>query len=313
MNPGLSILIPVYNHGVEKLVRSLLAQSADWNGPLEIRLLDDGSAPAYRELNRPLGELAGVVYQELEANVGRAAIRNRLAAAAEHEWLLLLDNDSLLPDAHFLQRYAGACDLASVLIGGTAYQATPPADPALRLRWLYGQHREARPAAVRQRQPYAQLTVNNALVKASVMRRYPLDETLTTYGHEDTRLGVQLAAAHVPVLHLDNPVLHDGLEPAAAFLAKSEEAVCNLAKVYRQDGLGAESRLLQTALRLRNLGLSAPVGALLNAAEGPMRQNSLSPRPKLPFFDLLKLRWLLRELGTNPGSQAPAGPAVKPE
>ena len=290
---GLSVLIPVFNWDVRALVESLIAQQADWPGPVEIVLLDDGSDEQFRVLNRALAQWPGVRYRELPRNVGRAAIRNQLVTAAQYDWLLLLDNDSELPDARFLARYAAARDSAAVLIGGTCYAPAPPADPALRLRWQYGQAREARPAAGRQRQPYAQLTINNALVMAEVLRRFPLDERLTGYGHEDTRFGLELAAAQVPVRHLDNPVRHEGLEPAAAFLAKSEQAVRNLAQVYHSDGLGADSRLLQAAVRLRRLGVAAAAGAVLARLEPRLRRNLLGPRPSLRALDLLKLRWLL--------------------
>ncbi|MDO7847217.1 glycosyltransferase [Hymenobacter sp. M29] len=296
MTVGLSVLIPVYNWNVTALVQALLAQRTDWPGPVEIRLLDDGSRPEFLNANRPLGTLPGVRYQELPRNVGRAAIRNQLAAAAQHEWLLLLDNDSLPPDAQFLGRYAAACEQAPVLIGGTSYRASPPAEAALYLRWLYGQAREARPAAVRQAAPYGQLTINNALIRADVFRRFLLDESLTGYGHEDTKFGAALAAAGIPLVHLDNPVLHEGLETAAVFLLKSEQAVRNLAQVFRSDGLGMDSRLLQTTLRLRRLGLAAAARATLGAAAPALRRQLLSPRPRLRLFDLLKLFWLLREL-----------------
>ena len=293
---GLSVLIPVYNRAVGELVNSLLAQIADWPGPVELLLLDDFSSEEFRQANRPLGNLLGVHYRELPQNVGRAAIRNQLAAVAQHEWLLLLDNDSLLPDNQFLARYAAALGRAAVLIGGTCYEAAPPTDPALHLRWHYGQAREARPAAVRQAVPYAQLTINNALIRADIFRQFPLDERLTGYGHEDTKFGVELAAAQVPILHLDNPVLHDGLEPAAVFLQKSAQAVRNLAQVYRQDGLGTDSRLLQMALRLRRLGLAPAARATLGAAVPALRRQLLSVAPRLALLDLLKLFWLLREL-----------------
>jgi hypothetical protein len=237
-----------------------------------------------------------VRYRELPQNVGRAAIRNQLATMAQHEWLLLLDNDSLPPDAGFLARYAAAREQAAVLIGGTAYAAAPPPDPALRLRWLYGHSREARPAAVRQETPYGQLTINNALIRSEIFRRFPLDERLTGYGHEDTRFGEALAAARVPLLHLDNPVLHEGLEPAEIFLQKSEQAVRNLAQAYQMHGLKPESRLLQTALRLRQLGLAPAARLALGAAAPAWRRQLLSAAPRLPLFDLLKLFWLLREL-----------------
>lgn len=293
---GLSVLIPVYNCDVTKLVWQLVEQAAEWPGPVTIDLLDDGSNTPFRLLNARVADWPLVRYQKLPRNVGRAAIRNQLAAAAQHEWLLLLDNDSLLPDPQFLARYAAALDHAPVLIGGTAYNTTPPPDAALKLRWLYGQAREARPAALRQAAPYGQLTINNALVRADIFRQFPLDERLTGYGHEDTKFGVELAAAQVPILHLDNPVLHDGLEPAGIFLGKSEQAVRNLVQVYREDGLGTDSRLLQTALRLRRLGLAPTALAALTRLAPALRRQLLSARPQLRPLDLLKLSWLLREL-----------------
>ncbi len=296
MTTGLSILIPVHNWNVNELVAALVTQRADWPGPVEIVLFDDGSREEFRRLNRPLAAQPDVRYHNLSQNVGRAAVRNQLAAAARYEWLLLLDNDSLLPDGQFLARYAAALGRAPVLIGGTCYLPNPPDDPALRLRWLYGRGREARPAALRQRAPHEQLTINNVLLQAGILTDFPLDEQLRGYGHEDTQFGVALAAGGVVVLHLDNPVLHAGLEPAAAFLAKSEEAVRNLAQVFRQDGAGAPSRLLQTALRLRSWGAKPLAQAVLALLAPRLRRNLLSARPRLRAFDLLKLHWLLQVL-----------------
>ncbi|MDO7853392.1 glycosyltransferase family 2 protein [Hymenobacter convexus] len=296
MTAGLSVLIPVYNWRIDELIHSIIAQQASWPGPVEILLFDDGSTEEFRQLNRPLGVLPGVRYHELPRNVGRAAIRNQLAVAAQHEWLLLLDNDSLPPDAQFLARYAAARRQAPVLVGGTCYRAAPPVEAELHLRWLYGQAREARPAAVRQATPYSQLTINNALIQADIFRGFPLDESLTGYGHEDTRFGTALAAAGIPLVHIENPVLHEGLEPAAVFLQKSEQAVRNLVQVYRTEGLGLDSRLLQTALRLQRLGLAGAARPTLAALAPMLRRQLLSATPQLRLFDLLKLHWLLREL-----------------
>ena len=296
MTAGLSILIPIFNWDVNELVEVLLAQRADWPGLVEIILFDDASREEFRALNRPLLCHPGVQYHELAQNMGRAAIRNQLATAAQQEWLLLLDNDSLLPDTHFLARYAAMRSQAAVLIGGTCYSSLPPANTDLRLHWLYGQAREARMAAQRQLAPYAQLTINNALLRTDVLTRYPLDERLSGYGHEDTQFGRTLATGGVPILHLDNPVLHAGLEPAAIFLTKSEEAVRNLAQAFRTDGLSADSRLLQMARRLRKWGISALAQTALHTAEPRLRRNLLSANPSLRAFDLLKLSWLLKRL-----------------
>ncbi|RSK24766.1 glycosyltransferase family 2 protein [Hymenobacter metallilatus] len=293
---GLSVLIPVFNYDVRPLVRALLAQAPDWGGPVEIHCLDDGSQEEFRQQNRELGQLPGVVYRELTQNVGRAAIRNQLAASARFAWLLLLDNDSRLPDAQFLARYAAARKRAPVLSGGTAYEMAPPPEMALRLRWLYGRQREARPAAVRQQAPHGQLTLNNLLIEAAVFRRLGLDENLTRYGHEDTKFGWYLRRAGVTVLHLDNPVLHDGLEPAPVFLQKTHDAVRNLVQLYRAEGLGADTKLLQAALRLKRWGLSEAVRTAFGLRREQVRRNLLSNRPSLRQLDALKLYWLLNEL-----------------
>lgn len=293
---GLSILIPVFNRDVTPLVYALQAQAADWGGPVEILCLDDGSQEAKRQLNRELAALPGVCYEELPHNIGRAAIRNRLASAARYEWLLLLDNDSLLPDNRFLARYAAARAQAPVLVGGTTYEHTAPGTTELYLRWLYGRRREARPAALRQRAPHGQLTLNNMLVKADVFRRFGLDEQLTRYGHEDTKFGWLLRQAGIQVQHLDNPVLHDGLEPATMFLRKSHEAVRNLALLYRAEGLGSDTKLMKAALQLRRWGLGEAVRVAFRLRQRQVRRNLLSVQPSLRQLDALKLYWMLTEL-----------------
>lgn len=249
-----------------------------------------------KEQNRPLASLPGVRYEELPCNIGRAAIRNELARRAQYPWLLLLDNDSLLPDDHFLARYAAARALAPVVAGGTVYEALPPLSPTLLLRWLYGRQREARSAAVRQRAPHGQLTLNNLLIQADVFSDLGLDESLTRYGHEDTKFGWMLRRARIPVHHLDNPVLHDGLEPAAVFLRKTHDAVRNLVQLYLHEGLGADTKLLRAALQLQRWGLGETVCITFKLRQRQVLRNLLSGRPSLRQLDALKLYWLLREL-----------------
>jgi glycosyltransferase involved in cell wall biosynthesis len=292
---GLSVLIPVFNRDVSELVRALLAQTPAWPGPTEIRLLDDGSAEEYRVINRLLAMLPGVVYQELTANLGRAAVRNQLVASAQHEWVLLLDNTSRLMDSHYLARYAAVLGQAPVVVGGVRYADQAPAEPALRLRWLYGQQREARSLAQRQAAPYSQLLVNNLLLSKVICQQFPFDEGLRGYGHEDTKLGWQLAVAGVLIHNLENPVLHAGLETATAFLEKSKQAVHNFARLLREDNLGADSKLARTARHLQRARLAASARMALTLSEPLLKRNLLSKRPFLSALDALKLLWLLRE------------------
>jgi GT2 family glycosyltransferase len=293
--PGLSVLIPVYNRSVLSLIKALAEQASQWPGPVEICVLDDGSQEPHRRINRVVAMLPGVHYRELPHNVGRAAIRNQLVANAEHEWMLLLDNTSELLDDQYLARYAAALSQAPVLAGGVSYAAQPPLELALRLRWLYGQQREARPLMQRQAAPYDQLLVNNLLLSKELLQQFPLDESLRGYGHEDTKLGWQLAAAGVPVHHLANPIVHAGLETAAVFLQKSEQAVHNLARLLRENNQGASSRLAQAAYRLQRVKLAAVAHAALALGEPILRRNLLGASPSLRALDALKLLWLLRE------------------
>jgi glycosyltransferase involved in cell wall biosynthesis len=293
--PGLSVLIPVYNRSVLALVEALTAQASQWPGPVEICVLDDGSEEVHRRINRAVATVPNAHYRELPHNVGRAAIRNQLVASAAHEWVLLLDNTSELLDNQYLSRYAARLGRAPVLVGGVNYAAEAPAEPDLRLRWLYGQQREARPLVQRQAAPYDQLLVNNLLLKKKLLQRFPLDEALRGYGHEDTKLGWQLAAAGVPVYHLDNPIVHAGLETATIFLEKSEQAVYNLAQLLRENSRSANSRLAQTASGLQRVKLAPLAQAVLGLSEPMLRRNLLGHDPSLKALDALKLLWLLRE------------------
>lgn len=302
---ALSILLPVYNWPVGELVTELHRQATAEPGlTVEILAFDDASPDtALHAANRAaLGALPGVEYRVLPANVGRAACRNLLAAAARHPWLLFLDADSALPDGQFLSRYrAAVADDSAPLawIGGTAYHPTPPADPALRLRWTYGRAREQRPAVHRRQAPYAAFTLNNLLIRADTYAALGgLDERLgRTYGHEDTALGGALAAAAVPLGHLDNPVLHVGLEPAAAFRAKTEQAVRNLVRLARTGQPGAvASPLWQLAARLKRVGLATAARRALALAELRLLRNLDSEAPSLRAFDAWRLLVVLREL-----------------
>jgi glycosyltransferase involved in cell wall biosynthesis len=302
--PGLSILIPVYNRDVRKLVQTLQAQAQEWDGPVEIICLDDKSEADIRALNRSLADLAGVHYEELAHNIGRAAIRNRLAAQAQYPWLLLLDNNVQLPEAGFLASYAAARDQAPVVVGGSTYEPFAPTQLPFILRWCYGRMREARPGSIRKKHPYASFNLKNVLLRADVLRQHPLDERLHGYGHEDTRFGWDLEAAKIPVAHIDNPVLHSMLESAEVFLEKTHEGVRNLAWLYKHEGLGSKkTKLVRTALLLRRLGLAQATRFALRLREPHMLQNLLSPTPKLGKLDKLKLYWLLNELASPTDKQ----------
>lgn len=287
----LSILIPVYAYEVGTLVHTLHQQASQLSQAWEIRLLDDASPSHWQVSNRQLDQLQGVYYQELTENVGRAKIRNLLAQQARYDYLLFLDSDSGIDQPDFLSTYLSQLAPSRVLCGGRSYLSQPP-DTAYYLHWWYGTQREVRPAGIRRQQPYAGFMTNNFVVPKTVMHHIPFDETVTTYGHEDTLFGFQLQAAGIDIQHLDNPVLHIGLDEATHWLEKQRIAIQNLYRLHRQNP-ALQTQALQWWLRLHRTGLLQFVMPFFKKKSTHWEQKLLHQhQPNLRLLDLLKIYWL---------------------
>jgi glycosyltransferase involved in cell wall biosynthesis len=288
----ISILIPAYRYDVRPLVRALQAQARELAVAWEILVYDDGSGGPWPALHEELNELEGVRFRALDANVGRAAVRNLLGRAARHEHLLFLDGDSGIERADFLAVYVRQLPCSGVLYGGRTYTVAPPADPELLLHWRYGRERESQPASVRARRPYHGFMTNNFCIRRTVFLEYPFDEDIQGYGHEDTCFGLILEQHRIPIIHLDNPVVHLGLEARDEFLRKQAQATGNLA-FLRTRYPGLHTRALDLWRDLRRLRLLPLAYPLLNWL-GPRARRRLRQQPRASFrwLDLLKLYWL---------------------
>lgn len=287
----LSILIPVYAYDVGALVHTLHRQACELSQAWEIRLLDDASPAHWLVKNRRLAQLSGVHYQELPHNVGRAKIRNLLCQQAQYEYLLFLDSDSGIDHDDFLAIYVAQLAPDRVLCGGRTYLPKPLA-ASFHLHWWYGTEREVRPAKKRRQQPYAGFMTNNFIVPKAVMQTIPFNETVTTYGHEDTLFGFQLQAAAIEIMHIDNPVLHIGLDEANRWLEKQRIAIQNLYRLHRQNP-ALQTQALRWWTRLHRTGLLQLVMPLLKRKSSLWEQRLLhQPQPNLRLLDLLKIYWL---------------------
>ena len=291
----LSILIPIYNFDVRQLVKELHAQALSLPVPAEILCFDDCSEAHWKVLNREVGQLPLAHYQECPQNLGRSRIRNLLADTARGSHLLFLDCDSQVPDNAYLHSYAEAMDEKSLLYGGRIYQEGPPDDPRLFLHWRYGIRREEMPPAHRREHPYHHFMTNNFLLPASVFHSIRFDERLLQYGHEDTLFGMELRQRNIPIRHLDNPLVHIGLEPAESFLDKTRKGVCNLAFLYRS-GTGIETRLTLFYEKLRRRRLIGLAKGVLMRLRPLLLDNLMSRHPNLFFLDLFKLSLFMEEL-----------------
>lgn len=285
----LSILIPVYNYNVTHLVTELHRQAEALGELYEICLLDDASDEKFKVKNREVAQKTNVHYEELPQNIGRSAIRNRLVEMAQYDYLLYMDCDSGVLMPHYLKTYVKALHPKRLLYGGRAYLPKPPSDPQYLLHWHYGRQREQQDYLERQKNPYHSFMTNNFLIPKSTFASITFDESLRTYGHEDTLFGMELAKKNIEIQHLNNPLLHLGLESTAVFLSKTKMAVCNLAQLQRQ-GKRVETRLSQTYAQIARWKLLFVVGWGLKLLR-PFILKYLQ-RPKLVdlrYLDLYKL------------------------
>ena len=288
----LSVLIPVYNEPVGPLVRELHRQGRQLGIPFEIVCFDDASDKVFQQKNRVLNELPSVYYRELSQNVGRAAIRNLLADAARYEYLLFLDSDVQPKSADLLKRYVDGLAPKVVLVGGVVYAERPPTDPDLLLHYRYGQQRETQSKAQRQQHPYASFKSANFLITSDLFQTIRFDERLRDYGHEDTLFGFSLQLAGIEVRHLNNPVVHLGLEPATVFLKKQLTAVQNLYRL-NQFETRVPSRLWTTFQRLHRSGLHRPVRWVIWPLFSIIKKRLATKNAPLWLLDIFKLSHLL--------------------
>lgn len=287
----LSILIPTYNYDCTHLV-SDLHQQADLLGiDYEIIVADDASPISlYKEKNREINALPHCRLIELEENVGRAGIRNLLADAARYEWLLFMDSDAEVIDSRFITNYMVHCTAGvDVICGGLCHADTLPS-PAVSLRYAYEKRADKRRSArYRAEYPYERFTPFNFLIRKETFMAIRFDETIRGYGHEDTLFGIELQRKEIPLLHIDNPLRHLGLEANEVFLLKTQTALRNLAMM--ETTLQGHSSLLNAYNLLCRLHLTETVSRWYARHEAKLTTHLCGTRPKLNLFFLYKLAY----------------------
>jgi glycosyltransferase involved in cell wall biosynthesis len=229
----ISLLVPVYDYDIVALVHGMKSALGKVPEFCEILIGDDGSSPEFKENYHSL-EGAGVKVISSEKNIGRAAIRNRLALEASGDFLLFIDADTVLPGTSeaYMLKWLPMIALYKVICGGILYHDAPPGDPDKLLRWKYGKWREQRGASEKNKNPHEWFSTFNVLIEKSVFSKIRFNEELKQYGYEDTLMGYQLKKAGIDILHIDNGLIHEGLETNKEFLQKTKMGVENLSKLY---------------------------------------------------------------------------------
>jgi len=290
----ISLLIPVLDYDIIALVHSMKNALGKVPELCEILIGDDGSSAEYSEKYKSL-ETENVRVISSEKNIGRAAIRNKLALEAKGDFFLFIDADVMIPgtaDA-YITKWLPFIEKSRVICGGTLYHESPPGDPDKLLRWMYGRHREQKSAAERNKHPHAGFSTFNVLIDRNIFSKIRFNEELKQYGHEDTLLGYQLKKAGVNILHIENGLLHEGLETNRDFLIKTRLGIENLSKLYDKvtdKGSFSETVLLLKIYdKLKSFGMTRILAAVFIKYRDRMERRLDSGKISLLLFGFYKM------------------------
>lgn len=289
---SLSVLIPVYNWDCSDLLAALHEQGVSLGIPFEIVVADDCSPDRSHIGNlRGVAErLAGCRLIELGENLGRAAVRNMLAAESRFSKLLFLDCDSGMVSENFLKEFVSASEQASVVCGRIVHPDCLP-ERGVELRYSYEKRADAqRWASVRSKRPYDRFTPFSFLIDREVFESIRFDESFAGYGYEDVLFGMELKERGISVLHIDTPLMHLGLESNRVFLEKSRQAIENAWEHRKSVGEG--SALLNCYSKLKKIHMSWPFRLVWKMWANCMEQNLCGSKPSLKIFSLYKLCYL---------------------
>lgn len=228
----LSVLIPSYNWDTYSLVEILSIALQKENCPYEILVIDDASPSRGAIRNQKINTLLNCTYISLAKNIGRSSIRNLLAEKAAYDWLLFLDSDVMPRYSNFVRKYISAmCDENTVVLGGICYEDIPVKKT---IRWQLGKNNEEKAVKIRNEKPYNFFFTGNFLIRKAVFTTIRFSNNLKKYGYEDLLFAKQLQQHSVSVRHIQNEVYHLGIDTDKIYIAKTKEALENLAVLLAQ-------------------------------------------------------------------------------
>lgn len=289
----LSILIPTYQYNVLPLVKELHQQCSNYKVVFEILVMDDAS-PELVVDHLQLALLPFCTYLSLDKNIGRAAVRNKLAAKAKYANLLFLDADVWPKDHLFIKRYVNLCnDLANkVYFGGYCY-TYKSVNESNSLRYFYGKAREEQLADLRNLNPFAFVFSGNFLVDKECFLALKIPD-INVYGM-DIYVAYLLQKNKCNVQHINNEIIHLGIEANQLFLKKALVSVA-----YRKENwlhipeIVEVNKLLKCYKKLNIPFVNRFMKVAFLVTNQPLKSLFLKPKPYLWAFDLYRLLYLFK-------------------
>lgn len=296
----LSILIPTYNYDAYPLAKEASTQAIAAKIDFELICIDDGSHSPENLKNEQINALKNSIFFAHDKNLGRSGIRNFLAEKATYENLLFLDSDVEIFDSKFLSTYLEyITQNTEIIYGGIIYQKEKPLDSQL-LRWVYGNEREALSLNQRIKNPHLTFLTLNFVIKKALFKKIRFNEDMPNLRNEDLVYAMDAKKAGVTVTHIDNPVIHLGIEDSKIFLSKTKETLQSFRIIIKNGFLEPQEALItRVAQKIQNLKLAFVFKIIWVLLKGSFTKNLLSKKPSLFIFDLYRLCYYLQLKSDN--------------
>lgn len=138
---------------------------------------------------------------------------------------------------------------------------------------------------------------NNFLVKKQLFDLFRFDEAIKRSGHEDTMMGIELESKSILIKHIDNNVIHTGLENNSEFILKSRQRIDTLLFLLQHKTEYAELmykriKLLKFFSISKRMGLLRLLAHTYQGFKHAIEKNLNSISPNLYLYDLYKLGYL---------------------
>ncbi len=221
-------------------------------------------------------------------NIGRSGMRQKILESTEIGWMISLDSD-MVPDSDFISQMISSLQKPDIVyMGYHYYQHESPPDQYL-LHWTYGQKREV-PA--QSKNPYSHFSTGIFALHTSIADRLNFDQSIQSYGHEDTLFGLLLEENRIPVRLTSMKAVHKGLSTNEGFIEKQLEAVLNLQFIISKYP-DYENRLIKWSKHINKLPFIRTWISKDHVMQFCRRKLLQNPK-QLVYLDLMKLNALLR-------------------
>ena len=290
----LSILIPTYNYSALILVNELYNQCENVGIKYEIIVQDDASKSELNLENEKINSIKNCFFYVNEENLGRGKNRNSLFEKSKFDWILFLDSDTMPVLDNFITNYIASSLNYKVVFGGLQYQAEKPEKSQL-LRWVYGKKREALTLNERLKNPNKTALTSNFLIQRTIFLSHKFDNEITKYGYEDYLFFLNLEKKDISVHHIENPVIHLGLESSEEFLDKTKVALENLNHLNSSRLLYfRDNRILSIYAKIKKIKLVIFFSFIYSNFSFLLRKNLTSSNPSLFIFDVYRLGYFCK-------------------